>query len=109
MDLERLLSLWGSGVLIEAFASGKGTLYVNDLYVNNPPAIEGASANPVGDTFLGCALEIKAECVVSGDSDLVEIRSYMVIPILMLRAFLKHFGEVPGRQPPCGKRGKRDR
>jgi putative PIN family toxin of toxin-antitoxin system len=76
--------------LIEAFASGDGVLYVND-----PPAIEGASSDPDDDKFLACALELGAECVVSGDSDLLELRSYMGIPIRAPRAFLEQLGEAP--------------
>jgi hypothetical protein len=76
--------------LIEAFASGDGVLYVND-----PPAIEGASSDPDDDKFLACGLELGAECVVSGDSDLLELRSYMGIPIRAPRAFLEQLGEAP--------------
>lgn len=76
--------------LIEAFASGDGVLYVND-----PPAIEGASSDPDDDKFLACALELGAECVVSGDADLLELRSYMGIPIRAPRAFLEQLGEAP--------------
>ena len=76
--------------LIEAFASGDGVLYVND-----PPAIEGASSDPDDDKFLACALELGAECVVSGDSDLLELRSYMGLPIRAPRAFLEQLGEAP--------------
>lgn len=75
--------------LIEAFASGDGVLYVND-----PPAIEGASSDPDDDNFLECALELGAEYVVSGDSDLLELRSYMGIPILTPRELLGEVGEV---------------
>ena len=76
--------------LIEAFASGDGVLYVND-----PPAIEGASSDPDDDKFLACALVLGAECVVSGDADLLELRSYMGIPIRAPRAFLEQLGEAP--------------
>jgi predicted nucleic acid-binding protein len=76
--------------LIEAFASGDGVVYVND-----PPAIEGASSDPDDDKFFECALELGAECVVSGDSDLLELGSFMGIPILTPRAFLEEIGEIP--------------
>lgn len=77
--------------LIEAFASGEGVLYVND-----PPSIEGVSSDPDDDKFLGCVLELEAECVVSGDSDLLELQSYMGVPILTPQAFLERIGEAPG-------------
>jgi len=79
------------GVLIEAFASGEGVLYTAD-----PPPIEGASADPDDDKFLECALELEAECVTSGDSDLLELKSYMGTPILTPRELLKQVGEAPG-------------
>jgi predicted nucleic acid-binding protein len=50
---------------------------------------------PNGFGFLECALELEAECVVSGDSDLLELGSYMGIPILTPRELLKEVGEVP--------------
>jgi putative PIN family toxin of toxin-antitoxin system len=77
--------------LIEAFASGEGVLYTAD-----PPAIEGVSSDPDDDKFLECALELEADRVVSGDSDLLELDSYMGIPILTPRELLEEVGEVPG-------------
>ena len=77
--------------LIEAFASGEGVLYTAD-----PPPIEGASSDPDDDKFLECALELESDFVVSGDSDLLELGSYMGIPTLTPREFLERIGEVPG-------------
>jgi putative PIN family toxin of toxin-antitoxin system len=76
--------------LIEAFASGEGVLYTSD-----PRPIEGVSSDPDDDKFLECALELEAGCVASGDSDLLELGSYMGIPILMPRELLKQVGEAP--------------
>jgi len=81
--------------LIEAFASGEGVLYTGD-----PPAIEGVSSDPDDDNaervrLLECALELEAERVVSGDSDLLELGSYMGIPILTPRELLEELGEAP--------------
>lgn len=77
--------------LIEAFASGEGVLYTAD-----PPAIEGASPDPDDDKFLECAVELEAECIASGDSDLLKLETYMGIPILTPRGLLEQLGEVPG-------------
>ena len=77
--------------LIEAFASGEGVLYTAD-----PLAIEGASSDPDDDKFLECALELEAERVVSGDTDLLELKSYMGTPILTPRELLEEIGEAPG-------------
>ena len=76
--------------LIEAFASGEGVLYTAD-----PPGIEGASPDPDDDKFLECALELEADRVASGDSDLLELDSYMGIPILTPRELLEEVGEAP--------------
>ncbi len=76
--------------LIEAFASGEGVLYTAD-----PSGIEGVSPDPDDDKFLECALELEANRVVSGDSDLLELESYMGIPILTPRELLEELGEVP--------------
>jgi hypothetical protein len=77
--------------LIEAFASGEGVLYTAD-----PPAIEGVSSDPDDDKFLECALELEADRVASGDSDLLELDSYMGIPILTPRELIEEIGEATG-------------
>lgn len=77
--------------LIEAFASGEGVLYTAD-----PPAVERVSSDPDDDKFLECALELEAECIASGDSDLLELESYMGIPIFTPRQLLEQIGEAPG-------------
>jgi len=81
--------------LIEAFASGEGALYTGD-----PPPIEGVSSDSDDDNAervrrLECALELDADVVVSGDSDLLELGSYMGIPILTPRELLEQVGEAP--------------
>ena len=76
--------------LIEAFASGEGVLYTAD-----PPAVERVSSDPDDDKFLECALELEAECIASGDSDLLELESYMGIPIFTPRRLLEQIGEAP--------------
>jgi putative PIN family toxin of toxin-antitoxin system len=58
----------GERALIEAFALGEGVVYTTD-----PPAIEGMSPDMGNDTFLECALELEADRLVSGDSDLLEL------------------------------------
>ena len=77
--------------LIEAFASGEDVLYTAD-----PPAIESASLNPDDDRLLEYALELEADRVVSGDSDLLGLESYMGVPILTPRELLDEAGEAPG-------------
>lgn len=76
--------------LIEAFASGEGA-----LYTAGPPRVEGVSPDPDDDKFLECALELEAEFVVSGDSDLVGLGSYMGMPILTPRELPEQVGQAP--------------
>jgi hypothetical protein len=76
--------------LIEAFASGEGVVYTTD-----PLAIEGVSPDPDDDTFLECALELEADRLISGDSGLLELGSYMGIPIFTPRELLEEVGEAP--------------
>jgi predicted nucleic acid-binding protein len=76
--------------LIEAVASGEGVVYTTD-----PLAIEGVSADPDDDKFLECALELEADRVVSGDSNLLEPGSYMGNPISTPRELLQEVGEAP--------------
>lgn len=73
--------------MIEAFTSGEGVVYTTD-----PPAIEGVSPDPDDDTFLECALELEADRLISGDSGLLELGSYMGIPIFTPRELLKEVG-----------------
>jgi predicted nucleic acid-binding protein len=77
--------------LIEAFASGDGVLYSAHM-----PAIEAVSRDPDDDKFLECALELGADSVVSGDSDLLGLGSYMGIPTSAPRKLLERLGEAPG-------------
>ncbi|WP_263788170.1 PIN domain-containing protein [Salinibacter grassmerensis] len=79
--------------LIEAFASGEGALRAAD-----PPSIGSVSLDPDDDKFLECALELEAEFIVPRDSDLLELGSYMGIPILTPREFLKQVGQAPEEQ-----------
>lgn len=70
--------------LIAAFTSGDAVLYVND-----PPSVEVVSDDPDDDKFLACALALEAEYVVSGDSDLLGLGSYMGIDVVPPREFLE--------------------
>ena len=74
---------------------GKGVLYTAD-----PLAIEGASSDPDDDNAervrrLERALELEAGVVASGDFDLLELESYMGIPTVTPREFLRRIGEAP--------------
>lgn len=77
--------------LISAFTSGQNVLYVND-----PPSVEVVDEDPDDDKFLACALALEADYVVSGDSDLLSLNSYMGIPIVTPRRFLSDLDAPSG-------------
>jgi putative PIN family toxin of toxin-antitoxin system len=74
--------------LISAFTSGENVLYVND-----PPSVTVVEEDPDDDKFIACALALEAECVVSGDDDLLSLGSYMGISIVTPRSFLAMLDE----------------
>ncbi len=43
--------------------------------------------DPMDDMFLTCAVAVKAECIVSGDGDLLVLKKVVGIPILKAAAF----------------------
>lgn len=47
-----------------------------------PAVISAVSADPDDDHVLACALAARADLVVSGDSDLLNLKSYQGIPIV---------------------------
>jgi predicted nucleic acid-binding protein len=50
---------------------------------------------PNGFGFLECALDLEAERIASGDSNLLELGSYMGIPILTPGSFWSRSGKRP--------------
>lgn len=80
--------------LISAFTSGESVLYVND-----PPSVEVVDHDPDDDKFIVCALALEADCIVSGDSDLLGLESYMGIPIRTPRSFLDVLDGISEQDP----------
>jgi putative PIN family toxin of toxin-antitoxin system len=70
--------------LISAFTFGENVLYVND-----PPSVKVVEEDPDDDKFIACALALEADYIVSGDSDLLSLGSYMGIPIVSPSTFLE--------------------
>ena len=62
-------------------------LTVSATLVTAPPLPERASRDPDDDKFLACALAAGADCVVSGDRDLLDLSSYEGIVVLSPRDF----------------------
>jgi putative PIN family toxin of toxin-antitoxin system len=69
--------------LIRAFTSGQNILYVTD-----PPSVNVVKEDPDDNKFLACAIALEAEHVISGDSHLLTLESYMGIRIVSPRSFM---------------------
>jgi putative PIN family toxin of toxin-antitoxin system len=57
-------------------------------FVTPAETIRVISADPTDNKFLEAALEGKANCIVSGDSNLLELKTFRGIPILSTREFI---------------------
>ena len=62
-------------------------LTVSATLVTSPPLPDRASRDPDDDKFLACALAAGADCVVSGDRDLLDLSLYEGIVVLSPRDF----------------------
>ena len=51
--------------------------------------INGVCRDPKDDIFLSCAIAARADAIVSGDKDLLELANFRGIPIIGVREFLK--------------------
>ena len=51
--------------------------------------IRGVCRDPADDPFLACAVAANADCIVSGDRDLLNLGSFRNIPIITAAAFLR--------------------
>jgi putative PIN family toxin of toxin-antitoxin system len=51
-----------------------------------------ASRDPDDDKYLACAIDGGAECIVSGDDDLLSLGSHVGIPILKPRQLIERVG-----------------
>jgi putative PIN family toxin of toxin-antitoxin system len=57
--------------------------------------VKGVCRDPFDDMVLECALVACATHIVSGDKDLLSLKSYSGISILTAREFLERFGKAP--------------
>ena len=65
------------------------SLQTDALLVAGNYEVRGVSADPDDDKFLACALEAGADCIVTGDPDLLDLGQYQRVNILSPRTFLK--------------------
>ncbi|MBX3325871.1 MAG: putative toxin-antitoxin system toxin component, PIN family [Nitrospira sp.] len=64
--------------------------YARLAHLVNPQRIRRVVVDdPSDDEVLACALAARAQYIVSGDSDLLRLRSYRDIPILSPRSFVQ--------------------
>ena len=59
-----------------------GSLRADALVVCGLYEVSGVSSDPDDDKFLACALEAQADCIVTGDPDLLALGRYQGIDIL---------------------------
>jgi hypothetical protein len=76
-ELEELLSLFASGFHI--------------IFTTTTPELHIVAADPDDNKFIECAVALKADCIISGDKALAEIKDYMGIKIVTPKEFLGEF------------------
>jgi putative PIN family toxin of toxin-antitoxin system len=63
------------------------SLRADALVIPGDYEVSGVSPDPDDDKFLACALEARADCIVTGDPDLLDLSRYQGIDILKPREF----------------------
>ena len=59
--------------------------------VNVNKHVKGACRDAGNDKFISCALSANADCIVTGDKDLSDLRKYQSIKIIHASDFIKMF------------------
>jgi hypothetical protein len=72
------------GELLDLFARG-----LNVLYTARTPKLSIVKADPEDDKFIECAVDLKAEVIITGDRAMRDVGAYMGIRILSPQEFLK--------------------
>lgn len=63
--------------------------YTNDgIHVEVTGAVQGACRDPKDDMVFECAVQSNAQIIVSGDNDLLSVKTYRGIHVLTARQFL---------------------
>ena len=81
-------------VLLKKFSASKeqiraATKLISEVahMVNPAPKVSGVCRDPDDDQILSCALSVKADCLVTGDFDLLGLKEFHGIRILTPSAF----------------------
>jgi uncharacterized protein len=53
--------------------------------------VKGACRDPGDDKFISCAISANAECIVTGDKDLSDLKKYQSVRIIHASDFIKMF------------------
>ncbi len=59
--------------------------------VNVSKHVKGACRDPGDDKFISCAISASADCIVTGDKDLSDLKIYQSIRIIHASDFIKMF------------------
>lgn len=76
-ELEELLSLFSRGF--------------NLRFTTKTPKIKIVKNDPDDDKFIECAVALKADVIVTGDKEVLNIKEYVGIKILSPQQFLEYF------------------
>jgi putative PIN family toxin of toxin-antitoxin system len=72
------------------------TEYTSDgMHVEVTGAVQGACRDPKDDMVFECAVKADAEIIVSGDKDLLSVKTYHGIQVLTARQYLDRFTSPP--------------
>lgn len=77
-ELEELLSLFSRGF--------------NLLFTTKTPKIKIVKNDPDDDKFIECAVALKADAIITGDREVLNIKEYTSIRILSPQQFLENYG-----------------
>lgn len=70
------------------------SLHADALVMSGTQSIPPICSDPDDDKFLACAVEAQADCIVSGDPDLLILGSYEGVAILKPHEFLARLREM---------------
>lgn len=76
-ELEELLSLFSRGF--------------NLIFTTKTPKIKIVKNDPDDDKFIECAVALKADVIVTGDKEVLNIKEYAAIRIFSPQQFLEYF------------------